>query len=439
MQTRIQNTLKLMAQIQILIKKVAWTSDLVFPAYMWLGSRIIIWIAMFLVAPLLPAPSDGYPAEFSWTVFDIWDGRWYKEIVTEGYKFVDDGKQHNLAFFPMLPLSIRLLMYIGLPYHLAGFLVNNLAFLAAIYCLHLWVKEEYGSDAAKWVTAAISWCPMSLFGTVIYTEGLYLLFSTGALRAFDQKQYGWTAFWGAMATATRPTGLALIPAFLVTAWKERRKPKAYFAAFATAMGVLCISIYCLFNFDNPLAFIRAQRGWRPSLGFDFQGWWNMVAQFVVGITNWQYGWIKEPLHPLLFVLVIGSAYALYRFHKNVDVAKYVYGLYGLIAIFMVIANDSFINNLLNILMFFGGSYLLWYLRSELTTVTVIYGFCGIALLLASGGTMSLSRISYGIVPLILAVGVSLSSYKRQGYLILGIFAILLFRLSVKFAQYVWVG
>jgi hypothetical protein len=61
------------------------------------------------------------------------------------------------------------------------------------------------------------------------------------------------------------------------------------------------------------------------------------------------------------------------------------------------------------------------------------------LLLASGGTISLGRLAYGIVSLSVAFGVFLSRHPRQGYLSLGVFAILLGRLALKFAQELWVG
>jgi hypothetical protein len=48
-------------------------------------------------------------------------------------------------------------------------------------------------------------------------------------------------------------------------------------------------------------------------------------------------------------------------------------------------------------MIFGGIYLLWLLRRELSLITVVYGFWGLGILLASGGTISLNRLSYGIV------------------------------------------
>ena len=90
-------------------------------------------------------------------------------------------------------------------------------------------------------------------------------------------------------------------------------------------------------------------------------------------------------------------------------------------------------------MVLGGGYVLWRLHTQLTPVIVTYGFCGIGLLLASGGTISLSRLAYGIVPLNIAIGLLLSRHPRQGYLILGAFVALLAKIAVGFAQERWVG
>jgi len=65
---------------------------------------------------------------------------------------------------------------------------------------------------------------------------------------------------------------------------------------------------------------------------------------------------------------------------------------------------------------------------------VIYGFCGMGLILASGGIMSLSRISYGIVSLSVALGILLSRYPRWGYAAISFFTILMSMLSIRFSQ-----
>ncbi|MBE9033748.1 mannosyltransferase family protein [aff. Roholtiella sp. LEGE 12411] len=435
-----------MVKVLIVIKKLLWKNDFLFPAIMWLVSRIFILTAMLVVAPKLPLPAEGIVPHFGWEVFDAWDSMHYRAIATSGYEFVNDGKQHNLAFFPLFPLSIWVLMKLGLPFEMAGTLVNNLAFFAALYCLYFWVKEHYGISAAQWATVVLSWCPSSMFTGVIYTEGLYLFLSTAALQSFDQKQHGWTAFWGAMATATRPTGMALIPALAIAAWQERRPPIAYVASSATAIGLLLFSLYCAISFGDPLAFIKAQRGWRPSLGFDWQGWLNMLMQIPFGANNWQFGWIKnpsggikDPWYPLCFGLIVTSSYLLWRYRRHLSSVKVIYGFYAFVLFLLILANEQLINNLLNVFMVLGGGYMLWRLRTQLTPVTVLYGFCGIGLLLASGGTISLSRLAYGIVPLNIAIGVLLSRHPRHGYLMLGLFVTLLAKIAIGFAQERWVG
>ena len=426
------------------IAKFISTDDFLFPASMWLVSRIFIWTAMLLIAPNLPALQDGITPHFGWGIFDAWDSVHYRAISTEGYEFIDDGKQHNLAFFPLFPVSIFIFMKLGFPFELAGLIINNLAFLGTLYFLYSWVKKQCGISAAHWTIAVMACCPMSLFTGIIYTEGLYLLLSTMALRAFDQKQYVWTAICGAMATATRPTGMALISAFLITAWKQNKPPIAYIAGLLSATGLLIFSIYCKLNFNDFLAFIAAQKGWRPSLGFDWEGWLNMFMQIPFG-NNWYFGWvendeggIKDIWYPLFFSLTVISSSCLLYWRKYFNPLIFYTG-YAIIILSLIIADQGLINNLLNVSMILGSSYLLWYFRQQLTPVMVAYGFCGIGLLLASGGTISLSRLAYGIVPLSAAIGICLSRYPRQAYLVMGLFITLLAKLAIGFAQEIWVG
>jgi Gpi18-like mannosyltransferase len=110
--------------------------------------------------------------------------------------------------------------------------------------LYRWVEECHGDSAAKWATAVMAWCPFSLFGTVIYSEGLFLLFSTAALRAFEKHQYARAALWGALTTGTRVTGVVLIPTFLFVAWREKRPPIAYLVGLATSGGLLLFMLFC---------------------------------------------------------------------------------------------------------------------------------------------------------------------------------------------------
>jgi Gpi18-like mannosyltransferase len=142
-----------------------------FAGGMWLLSRLLIVAAMLLLVPLLPAPPGGIKPTVSWEVFSWWDSLLYKQIAISGYEYANDGKGHNVAFFPVFPLVIRGVMTLGLPFEVAGILVNNLAFLGALIVLYYWVEERHTRSTARWATAVLAWCPLSLFGTVIYQRG----------------------------------------------------------------------------------------------------------------------------------------------------------------------------------------------------------------------------------------------------------------------------
>ncbi len=371
--------------------KKKYTNGFIFVLAMWLLSRLSIITVMHLIASaIIPdaVPSDpNFVEKLGWARFTGWDSSWYQKIATTGYEYADDLKQHSVAFFPLYPLVTRGLMSLGIPFATAATIVNNLAFLGALLVLYNWVKERQTVNTAKWATAVLAWCPFSLFGTVAYTEGMFLLLSTAALQAFDKKQYIKAGILGALTTATRITGVPLIPAFLLVAWK-RRSTLAYGAGIAASVGLLAYMLYCAVQFGEPLAFVRAQRGWQAWNGKGWEGWINLFTQELI--------------------LRKGASTAFFAVTK--------------------------------IVMFFGGGYILWRMRSHLPRVAVIYGFCSLAMLFSSGSVVnSVNRYSYGIVSLSFALGVLLSRYPRWGYATMGIFALLSVYFSLRFSWGLWVA
>ncbi len=406
-----------------------------FATAMWLLSRIVIIVAMLLIAPSLPIAENAPAPTFGWDVFYAWDSIWYHRIVVVGYEFINDGKQYSVAFFPLLPFLTRTIMYFGLPFQMAASLINNAAFLGALIVLYYWVKESHGSSAARWCTAALAWCPYSLYGSVIYTEGLFLLFSTAALRAFEKKQHLWAAIWGILSTATRITGVMLIPAFLFVAWKQRRGVKAYLSSLAVGIGAILFSLYCLIKFGDALAFVHVQKGWRDSTGFAWQGWWNMLTQIVLG-------------SPLLFGLIIVIGFLLWRFRQQlVDLKLRGLFYFSWLLLWLGIGEPLWATAgnpfgkipLVKIVIIFGGLYLLWHSRAKIPLTAAVYGFFSYALILNTGLTASVERYAYGIVSLSFALGLFLNRDRNWGYAILGFFAVILASLAVQFAQNQWVA
>jgi Gpi18-like mannosyltransferase len=417
---------------------------LLYVALMWLLSRLVILAAMFLIAPSLPAPHRGVVPEIGWGVFAGWDGEWYQKVVIHGYEYANDGKAHNIAFFPLFPLVIRGVMTLGLRFEVAGTLVSNLAFLGSLLLVYVWVEECHGREAARWTTAALAWCPFSLYGTVIYTEGLFMLLSAAALRAFEKRHYVWVALWGALASATRLTGAMLTPAFVIVAWRERRGAIcasqqrfaiAYIAGLATSVGLLLFMAYCGLRFGDPLAFLHAEGGWGRATGFAWQGWLEVLRKVAIGSIDSTTGTLKDPTHLVLFVGICVSAFLLWHFRQAIGSIKVGYGFCVLWLLLWLLGGDW----LIKAVMVFGGLYLLWRERSQLSLIVWVYGLCVFALILNAGLVISIDRYAYSIVSLAIAFGLLLARYPRWGYPILGFFALLLVTFAVRFSQQLWVA
>lgn len=371
-----------------------------FVIVMWLLSRLVIVVAMQLIAPSLhmksPEETPPLPLNFvpgfipkpGWELFSHWDGAWYRKIATSGYDYINDGHRHSIAFFPLLPLLMRGLMTLGSSAEVAGVLINSLAVLGALLLLYHWVEERHDTNSARWATAVLAWCPFSLFTTVVYTEGLFLLFTTASLRAFDKHQHGWAALWGAISTATRVTGVVLLPAFLFVAWREKRPPIAYVAGLATSGGLLLFSLYCAVHFGDPLTFVHAQSAWQGD-GSSVQAWMYI----------WQ---------SLLFHATSRHFFAVF-----IELTKFLMPL--------------------------GGGYLLWYMRGKLNPVALAYGFCSLGLITFSGAILSVNRFAYGNVSLSFALGLLLARHTRWGYATMGLFAVILVNFAIRFAWWRFVA
>jgi Gpi18-like mannosyltransferase len=406
-----------------------------FASTMWLSSRLIIWIAMLLIAPALPVPGSGESPGLGWEAFSQWDSRHYEKIVTQGYQFKNNGKGYNVAFFPLYPLLVKGAMSLGLSFEAAGTVINHLAFWGALVVLYLWVDDRHGRQAARWATAALAWCPFSLFGSVIYTEGLFLWCSTVSLRAFDRQQYAIAALFGALTTAIRPPGIALIPTFLVAAWQEKRGRVAYLTAFLSSGGILSYMLYCNWRFQQPLAFLLAQRGWRPIGEFHWKPWLSLWVTVFFGAANEDKGRLVDPWYPLALGAIALLFGLLWRMRDRLGTLKTGYGFCVLVILLWLVGGAP----LVTVVMVLGGGYLIWQMRSQLAPTAFWYGVFSWMIILGLGRTISVERFAFACVTWAIAFGLLLRRAPRWGYAALCFFSILLASLAIRFAQGLWAG
>jgi Gpi18-like mannosyltransferase len=376
------------------IQETPLHQKLLFVVGVWLLSRILILVLMQGIAPALPlAPANhslppvGYvfphQPTMGWGLFTHWDGKWYEMIATKGYEYGADHatKRYSVSFPPLYSLVCWGVMTVfRLPFEVAGTIVNNVTFLAALLLMYVWVESQYGTKVAQWSAIALAWCPYSLYGTVAYTEGLFLLTTTAALRSFDRQHYFWASFWGALATVTRFFGTTLIPAFLLVAWKQKRGAIAYISALGVGVSWLVLMAYCGWKFGDPFAPFNSQLAWSTG-----QETWKHVSGTL--LLRRGLSWNSLP---------------------------------------------DYLDCLLKVFMFFGGGYLFWRFRQKLNFMTLAYGFCYLGILFSSFSTAEISRYSYANIALSIALGLFLATHSRWRLLILGLFLIKLIELVIRF-------
>jgi hypothetical protein len=165
----------------------------------------------------------------------------------------------------------------------------------------------------------------------------------------------------------------------------------------------------------------------------------MFMEIIVGWDNWKTFTLVNPLHPLIFVITLLTGIALWWNRRSLPAGIIGYGSLVLGLILWLLGGDAF----LNILMSLGGGYLLWIKRRQLSLAVLTYGFCGLGLILASGSTISVNRISYGIISLSIATGLWLSDrpFKNLwgGYIFLSWFGLILVTFALRFARNLWVA
>lgn len=174
-------------------------------------------VAFFAHADLpLPYHDEVKPADYSgpsalegWVRFDA---GWYRSIAEDGYYFRGDEEQSSVAFFPVYPLVMRALhSVIGGDTAAWGIVITLLSGLAIALLFHRWCVPRLGERRARFALAALLLWPYGwyLFGAV-YADALFIALVVAAFSSLEQGRVLMATAFGAIATATRPVGFAVV-------------------------------------------------------------------------------------------------------------------------------------------------------------------------------------------------------------------------------------
>jgi hypothetical protein len=230
-------------------------------------SRLLIWSAIVLV--WLVSESYGNPLDHSdprshdggyvLGALARWDTGWLLGIADKGYSL----DPHAYAFFPLYPALVGVLGRILLRNFLLAAAVVSLAACAASFVfLHRLAVRLVGAEAANRSVVYLAVFPTTLFLGVAYTESLYLMLTLAAFLLAERRQWLGAGLVSGLAILTRSTGVALLFALPLLAWKTTGRRRAL-AEFAVALPVAALyPAYLWIRAGDPFVFFTAQhKGW----------------------------------------------------------------------------------------------------------------------------------------------------------------------------------
>ena len=207
-----------------------------------------------------------------------WDAWWYVAIAEHGYTY-RPRHMSAVAFFPVYPLVVR-----GLATTLPGgvpviaLLVTTVCGLASLLLFHRWCAARLSPRAALLAVSALAFYPYAwfLYGTA-YSDAVFLVLVLSAFLALEADRPLLAGLIGALATATRPTGIVLVIGLVAVALDRRgflggRERSRFRRADAgVLLSVAGLAIWCTWlalRFGNAFAFVETEgaRGWNQPPG-----------------------------------------------------------------------------------------------------------------------------------------------------------------------------
>ncbi|MCK5793373.1 MAG: hypothetical protein KAH12_01605 [Anaerolineales bacterium] len=198
-----------------------------------------------------------------------WDSEYYLSIALGGYDDPEvfsieegdhEGLSLNYAFFPLYSLAIRLLFYplnlFGLnpiaTASLAGVLVSLLGTLGGMLALYDLTHEYFGKRRAFRSVFYLLIFPSAFFLAQVYSEGLFIGLTFGALALIRRKHWVGSSFLSFLAVWTRGVGVALILPLGLAWFREWQASGKKFDSRILFKGLLAVSpllAYAIWSFS----------------------------------------------------------------------------------------------------------------------------------------------------------------------------------------------
>jgi len=219
-------------------------------------------------------PGEVKPNRFCDCLAINWDGRWYREIVRDGYSF-NPQTNSSAAFFPAYPALTRLVTKTTqISPEIALLIVSHSCLAGALVLLAAYVRLRFGSasgDLSAFSVLAAGVFPTTFFFRMGYSESLFLLCAVLAFYLMERRAPLWlVAVVIGLTTACRIPGVCLLCPFALHVWRSSDDKRAGVRKLLVlsplaCWGIAAFMLYTWHRFGDPLAFVKAQSTWHARL------------------------------------------------------------------------------------------------------------------------------------------------------------------------------
>lgn len=252
-----------------------------------LGALLLVWRGAILLFSILighrhvitPWPA-GIAGLWPWRYSVRWDAGWYLTIAQHGYQY-SPHHTSSIAYFPLFPLAVRATHSIlPVSFVLAGLIVVSLSLVhATLYILQL-VRLDYDARIAWRTVVFLLLFPAAFFFSAVYSESLLLLWFAASLFHMRRGQWLLAAGFAALASATRPVGVALVVPLVLEILAQqlwhRDQARALTSLAIAPLGLIAYFAYLQERFGSFLVFFTndarfSRHAFQPVflLGFDW--------------------------------------------------------------------------------------------------------------------------------------------------------------------------
>ncbi|HUV03063.1 MAG TPA: glycosyltransferase family 39 protein [Desulfobacteria bacterium] len=295
------------------------------------------------------------------SLWNWWDAPHYVYIAENGYTSVGEGR-YFIVFMPLYPLLIRLVASVLGNYEVAALVISNLASLFAGVYLYRLAKLDYSHSTALKSVFYYSIFPTSYFLIAGYTESLFLLLAIGCFYYARKAKWLNAGVMGMLASATRITGLVLLPSLLYEYFSQHSKPgsrrvRDVFFIALVSVGFVSYLIVNHVVFGDAFAFLAVQHEhwfkhiappWEGLLGAIWGLFWRDTAdKALIGGAELVFGLVGFFCIAYAFVIKLRPSYTVYMLLTWLAVAstsywlsmpRYLLSLFPLFIVFALIAD-----------------------------------------------------------------------------------------------------